>query len=71
MLLVCNDPNAAEALLAELEWEIPAVSLARLARMHGRPHPESLVQLRENLDFVNAVEKIAGVGFHSGVLPLG
>ena len=70
MLLVCNDPLAAEALLAELEWDIPAVSLARLARMRGRPHPESLVQLRENPDFVNAVEKIAGVGFHSGVLPL-
>ena len=71
MVLVCNDPHAAEALLAELEWDIPAVSLARLARMHGRPHPESLVQLRENPDFVDAVEKIAGVGFHSGVLPLG
>src|SRR5690242_18588046 len=71
MLLVCNDPHAAEALLAELEWDIPAVSLSRLARMHGRAHPESLVQLRENPDFVHAVEKIAGVGFHSGVLPLG
>ena len=71
MLLVCNDPHAAEALLAELEWDIPAVSLARLARMHGHVHPASLVQLRENPDFVNAVEKIAGVGFHSGVLPLG
>ena len=46
MLLVCNDPDAAETLLAELKWEISAVSIARLARMHGRPHPETIVQLR-------------------------
>jgi beta-N-acetylhexosaminidase len=71
MVLVCNDFHAADTLLAELQWDIPAISLARLARMHGRPNPESLVQLRENADFVNAVEKIAGVGFHNGVLPLG
>ena len=71
MLLVCNDPDAAEALVEELKWEISAVSIARLARMHGRPHPETIVQLRENADFVDAVEKIGGVGLHSGILPLG
>jgi beta-N-acetylhexosaminidase len=71
MVLVCNDSQAADILLAELQWDIPAISLARLARMRGRPNPESIIQLRENADFVDAVEKIAGIGFHSGLLPLG
>lgn len=71
MLLVCNDPDAAQTLLEELERDISALGTARLARMHGRPHPDSIVKLRENGDFVSAVEKIAGLGFHNGVLPLG
>jgi beta-N-acetylhexosaminidase len=71
MALVCNDSEAADALLAGLQWNMPAVSLARLARMHGLPHPESIVQLRENADFVNAVAKISGIGIYSGILPLG
>ena len=71
MVLVCNNSDAADSLLAELHWDIPAISLARLVRMRGRPNPESIVKLHENADFVTAVEKIAGIGIHSGVLPLG
>ena len=36
MVLVCNNPEAADELLAELRWEPSPVPLARLARMHGR-----------------------------------
>lgn len=70
MVLLCNNPNGADALLAELQWDIPAISVVRLARMRGRPNPESLVQLHESPTFVNAVEKIAGIGMRSGTLPL-
>jgi beta-N-acetylhexosaminidase len=71
MVLVCNDPEAADALLAGLQWNMSAISLARLARMHGRPNPESMVKLHETSVFVDAVKKISGIGIHSGTLPLG
>jgi beta-N-acetylhexosaminidase len=71
MALICNNPEGADTLLAELRWDIPALSLVRLARMHGHPHPESIVQLHENSKFVKAVKDIAGIGMSSGELPLG
>lgn len=71
MVLACNNSLAADTLLAELQWDIPAISLARLARMRGRPHPESMVKLHETAGFVDAVEKISGIGIRSGTLPLG
>src|SRR6185437_10211302 len=70
MVLVCNNPEAAEALLAELRWDTPAVSVARLARMRGRPHPDSIVKLHESANFVKAVEEIGSLGIRSGELPL-
>jgi beta-N-acetylhexosaminidase len=70
MVLVCNNPEAAEALLAELRWDTPAVSVARLARMRGRPHPDSIVKLHESANFVKAVEEIGSLGSRSGELPL-
>jgi beta-N-acetylhexosaminidase len=70
MVLVCNDPNAADILLGELHWDIPAISVIRLARMRGRPHPDSIVKLHENASFIKAVEKIASIGIRSGELPL-
>jgi beta-N-acetylhexosaminidase len=70
MVLVCNNPEAAEALLAELRWDTPAVSVARLARMRGRPHPDSIVKLHESANFVEAVEEIGSLGVRSGELPL-
>jgi beta-N-acetylhexosaminidase len=39
--------------------------------MHGRPHPESIVELHENTNFVKAVKEIGGIGMNSGDLPLG
>lgn len=70
MVLQCNNPTAADTLLTELQWNIPAVSLARLARMRGRPHPESVVKLHENANFIKAVREIGGIGISSGDLPL-
>ncbi|SCX89204.1 beta-N-acetylhexosaminidase [Nitrosospira sp. Nl5] len=70
MALLCNNPEAADMLLAELRWDISAVSVARLARMRGRPHPDSVIQLHENATFVKAVENIGGIGIRSGELPL-
>jgi len=71
MVLLCNNPIAAEALLAELRWDVPAISVIRLARMRGRPNPDSIVKLHENASFVKSVEKISSVGIRSGLLPLG
>lgn len=70
MVLICNNPEAASMLLTELQWDIPAISLVRLARMRGQPHPESIVGLHENAAFVKAVKEIGGIGMSSGELPL-
>ncbi len=70
MVLVCNNPKAADTLLTELRWDIPAISVARLARMRGRPHPDSVVKLHESASFVKAVEEIGSLGIRSGELPL-
>jgi beta-N-acetylhexosaminidase len=70
MVLVCNNPEATDTLLAELRWDIPAISVARLARMRGRPHPDSVVKLHESASFVKAVEEIGSLGIRSGELPL-
>ena len=70
MVLTCNNPAAADELLAGFNFSIPAVSLARLARMHGRAHAESMVKLREDAHYVDALRSIAGLGLTSGDLPL-
>jgi beta-N-acetylhexosaminidase len=46
------------------------VSLARLARMHGRQHAESMVKLREDSRYSRALHAIAGIGARDGELPL-
>lgn len=70
MVLVCNDPDSAAELLAGLDRPMPATSLARLARMHGRPHPASLVALHEDAHYAAAVHAIGGIAPTSGDLPL-
>jgi beta-N-acetylhexosaminidase len=71
MVLLCNDPPAADRLLEKLDYTMPAVSLMRLARMHGRRQFESMVALREEARYMNALHAIDGVGLKSGDLPLG
>ena len=70
MVLVCNKPDSANELLAGLKWDMPAQSRARLAQMHGRPHPWTLVQLHEDADFIKALHEVASIGMREGELPL-
>lgn len=70
MVLVCNNPTGGDKLLAELRWDIPAISVIRLTRMRGRPNPDSIVKLHESGSYVKAVENIATIGIRSGELPL-
>ncbi|MEK6594682.1 MAG: beta-N-acetylhexosaminidase [Pseudomonadota bacterium] len=70
MVLVCNNPQSADELLDKLQYTMPPVSLARLARMHGRRHAADLVRLREDAQYMKALHAIAGIGLKSGDLPL-
>jgi beta-N-acetylhexosaminidase len=70
MALICNRPDLADEALAKLEVDWPAPSRARLARMHGHPHPSTLTQLRESTRYVNALHHIAGLGQDSADLNL-
>lgn len=70
MVLVCNKPDSADELLAGLHWDIPATSKARLAHMRGRTHPDTLVRLHEQAEYVKALHEIASIGSITGDLPL-
>lgn len=70
MALVCNDPDAVDRLYRDLHHPLSAVSLARLARMHGRADARSLVALREDAHYVAVRHAISGLGQDSGQLPL-
>jgi beta-N-acetylhexosaminidase len=62
MVLLCNRPDMADELLANLEWKMPALSILRLARMHGAHHPQNLQHLHENGEFIAATQRINMVG---------
>ncbi|MCE7913178.1 MAG: beta-N-acetylhexosaminidase [Nitrosomonas sp. PRO4] len=70
MILVCNNPVGADEILTGLEWQMTAVSLSRLARMHARNSFGSLTKLHENGDYVQAVREIGVIGYGSEELPL-
>ncbi len=70
MVLVCNRPDLADELLANLNVKMSAVSMARLARMHGRPHPPSMVELHESAEFIAAIKHVATIGMVEGDLLL-
>ena len=70
MVLLCNSPEAADELLDNLSHPMPAVSLARLARMHGRSRPGGMARLREDARYAHALHAIAAVGKREGELPL-
>jgi beta-N-acetylhexosaminidase len=70
VVLVCNKPDSADELLAGLKWDMTAQSRARLAQMHGHPHPWTLVQLHEDAAFVKALHEVASIGMREGELPL-
>ena len=62
MALVCNHPELVDELLASLKWPLPPVSLIRLARMHGRPHPPTRIALHESQHYASAVRHLGGIG---------
>lgn len=70
MALLCNDPAAADEMLDGLSHAMPAVSLARLARMHGKARSGGMTGLREDARYASALRAIAGVGSRDGDLPL-
>ncbi|HEU0290549.1 MAG TPA: beta-N-acetylhexosaminidase [Burkholderiales bacterium] len=70
MALLCNDPNGADELLRSLDYSMPAVTLVRLARLHGRPRAGGMVKLREDARYDRALHAIAGIGMRDGELPL-
>lgn len=70
MALLCNDAAAAEELLHDLNYPMPAVALARLARMHGKARSGGMTALREDGRYARALRAIAGVGLQDGDLPL-
>ncbi len=70
MVLVCNDSAGAEALLASLRYEMPAVALARLARVHGRGGAGSKSSLERDPRYRAALEKVRTIGVQNGELPL-
>ena len=66
MVLVCNDPHAADKLLAELQWKMPAASLARLNRMRGHPNSDSVAKLHENPGFIQSAQEVGNIGVSTG-----
>ena len=68
MVLLCNRPDMANELLANLQWKMPAISILRLARMHGERQPLDMTALRESANYVQAVKVVAMVGKVEGDL---
>ncbi|MCH9637920.1 MAG: beta-N-acetylhexosaminidase [Betaproteobacteria bacterium] len=61
MILVCNNPQASDELLASLQWEMPAASLSRLAKMRCKKQFESMTKLHENTTFTHAIKQISAI----------
>lgn len=70
MVLVCNRPDLVDQLLATLRWPLPPMSLIRLARMHGRPHPPSRLALHQSRRYADALHQLGGVGQFDAELAL-
>ena len=70
MALICNRPDLADEVLARLDFDWSAASRARLARLHGEPHPLSMTALLEQSAYVRARHAIASLGLESGSLTL-
>ena len=68
MVLVCNNPSAADQVLDGLNWQKPALSIVRMARLHGQAHPLGMTALHEQPRYVAAVHSVAAIGRDSGDL---
>lgn len=58
MVLLCNRPDLADELIAQLTWEMHAAARIRLARMHGRPHPPDRATLQKSARYAQAVQRL-------------
>jgi beta-N-acetylhexosaminidase len=70
MVLVCNNPRGTDELLGGLVYQMPAVSLARLARMHGRQRPQAMDALRADSRYARALDSVSAISRRDGELPL-
>ncbi len=61
MVLVCNNREAAVALLDSLELEADPVAQVRLMRMHGRDTGTGPAQLRQDIDWQATAAAIAAI----------
>ena len=71
IVLICNNAPAVDEVFSAFSYPMPAVSLARLGRMHGRPQAESMIGLREDGRYTQALHAMSGIGVRDGELPLG
>lgn len=70
MVLVCNNPESADELLAGLCWDMPPQSRARIIQMHGQSHAPGLDQLHEQPEFLRALREVASIGISAPELGL-
>jgi len=59
MVLVCNNPAAADELLNGLEWTTSPASMIRLTRMRGGPNAMSMDRLQESRHYRDAIADVA------------
>lgn len=71
MALICNRPELADEVLANLDLGWSAASRARLARLHGEPRALSMTELLEQTAYIRSRHAIAALGMESGDLALG
>jgi len=69
MVLLCNQPELADELLAGLNWQVLPASMVRLVHMRGNRHPDTLAKLHEQSQFLKALDDVAIIGMSNGELP--
>jgi beta-N-acetylhexosaminidase len=60
MVLVCNAPEAADQLLANLRYQLPRQSALRVETMRGRVDPGSAVALAHDRHYLRALDALRG-----------
>lgn len=61
MILVCNNTDGVDEVLQALQWDMPVASRSRLARMHAERLTDSMLKLREQKDYMQAVDEIDSI----------
>ncbi len=70
MVVVCNKPESADALLTGLHWEMTPMSRARISHMRGAAHPVPMSKLHAGPQFLKALQDVASIGISSPELLL-